>query len=327
MNINNKQMQIIMNTSKTRIEKRAALLLILAFAAVYIVWGSTYLAMRFVLESMPPFLMAAFRFTIAGSLLVVFGRLNKHPWPTVSEIKNCSLVGFLLLVTGGGGVVWAQQYIPSGITALIVTIEPVWIVLLLWLKSAENKPTPIVWLGIILGLLGMLVLIGPSSLSDLEKLHPIGVIVLIASSISWAVGSLYALKVGLPSSSSMSTGFQMLSAAIFMFAIGSLHSEWSDLEITEITNRSIFGFVYLILFGSLIGFTSYSYIVKNANPTSVSTYAYVNPVIAVFLGWWIGNERVSSQTIIAALLLVSAVVLIIMKPEWKVNFKYKKLKT
>jgi drug/metabolite transporter (DMT)-like permease len=308
-------------------EKRAELTLFLAFTAIYVVWGSTYLAMHYVLESMPPFLMAASRFLIAGFILILFSRFKKQSWPTKTEIKNSALIGFLLLVTGGGGVVWAQQFIPSGITALIITIEPVWVVLILWIRSTENKPTPVVWLGIILGMLGMTVLIGPASLNELEQLHPVGVIVLLTSSISWAIGSVYALKVQLPSSSSMSTGFQMLAASFFMLMIGSFREEWTSFEFSEITNRSILGFIYLIVFGSLIGFTSYGYLVKKASPTSVSTYAYVNPVIAVFLGWWIGNERVGTQTMLAAALLVSAVVLIIMKPDWKFNFSYKKIKT
>lgn len=308
-------------------ERNPELVLLLAFAAVYVLWGSTYLALHFVLESMPPFLMASFRFLTAGSIMLLFAKLNKQHWPAKQEIKNSAVVGILLLVLGNGGVVWAQQYIDSGITALIVTIEPVWVVLLMWFRSTDNKPSPIVWFGIFLGLLGMLVLVGPSSLGSVEQLNPIGVLALLISSISWAVGSVYALNIKLPSSAAMSTGFQMLAAGICLFIIGSSRSEWMNFELSEITNRSILGFLYLIIFGSLIGFTSYSYIVKNANPTSVSTYAYVNPVIAVFLGWWIGNERVGMQTLLAAVLLVSAVVIIIMKPDLKFNFIYKKIRT
>ena len=308
-------------------EKNAEVVLLLAFAAVYVLWGSTYLALHFVLESMPPFLMAAFRFMAAGSIMLLFAKLNKHSWPAKAEIKKSALVGFLLLVLGNGGVVWAQQYISSGITALLITIEPVWVVLLLWLRSTENKPTPVVWFGIFLGVAGMFVLIGPSSFGSIEQLNPLAVIALLLSSISWAVGSVYALKAKLPSSPAMNTGFQMLAAGICLFIIGTSRAEWTSFELSEITNRSILGFLYLIIFGSLIGFTSYSYIVKNANPTNVSTYAYVNPVIAVFLGWWIGNERVGIQTLLAAALLVSAVVLIIMKPDIKFNFLYKKIKT
>ncbi len=314
-----------MESSSTKEIRRTELVLLLAFAAVYVLWGSTYLALHYVLETMPPFLMAAFRFSIAGSIMLLFAKISKQRWPTKQEMRNSAVVGFLLLVLGNGGVVWAQQYIPSGITALIVTIEPVWVVLLLWMKSKNQKPTPIVWLGIFLGISGMLVLVGPSTFNRVENLNLWAVLALLISSISWAIGSVYALNVKLPSSSFMSTGFQMLAAGTCMLVIGSSRGEWINLELSEISTNSILGFLYLIIFGSLLGFTSYSYIVKNANPTNVSTYAYVNPVIAVFLGWYIGNERVGFHTLIAATLLVSAVVLIIMKPDWKFNFNYKKI--
>lgn len=316
-----------METTNTNQERGSELVLWLAFGAVYILWGSTYLALHFVLETMPPFLMAAFRFMIAGSIMLAFAKFSKQAWPTKEEFKNACIVGFLLLVVGNGGVVWAQQYIPSGVTALIVTIEPVWVVLLLWMKSNNQKPTPIFWLGILLGASGMFILVGASAFSHLEQLNPWGVLALLISSISWAVGSIYALSTKLPSSSSMSTGFQMLAAGICMLIIGSSSGEWINLELSEISTNSILGFLYLIIFGSLLGFTSYSYIVKKANPTNVSTYAYVNPIIAVFLGWYFGNERVESHTLVAAAFLISAVVLIIMKPELKFTTKYKKIKT
>jgi len=311
----------------TKQENSTDLVLWLAFASVYVLWGSTYLALRFVLESMPPFLMAAFRFLSAGTIMLLLARIGKHAWPSAKEIKNSALVGFLLLVVGNGGVVWAEQYINSGITALLITIEPVWVVLLLWMRSNEHKPSPVVWIGIFLGIAGMLVLIGPSSIGEVEQLNPWGVLALLVSSLSWAIGSVFALRMQLPSSSSMNTCFQMLSAG-FMFLLISLgRAEWNGFELSSITMHSWLGFLYLLIFGSLIGYTSYGYIVKKAPPTSVSTYAYVNPVIAVFLGWWLGNERVGTQTILAALLLVSAVVLILTKPDWKLNFTIKKIRS
>ncbi len=313
-----------MKTITTQKVTRSELILWLAFAAVYVLWGSTYLALRFVLESMPPFLMAGFRFVSAGSIMLLLARLNKHAWPTRHELKNTAFIGFMLLVIGNGGVVWAEQYINSSITALIITIEPVWVVLLLWMKNQQHKPSPVVWIGIFLGIAGMFVLIGPSDLGQVEQLNPLGVGLLLLSSICWAVGSVYALNNQLPSSAYMNTGFQMLIAGGIFFLIGTGNSEWSRFDISEITTRSILGFLYLIIFGSLIGFTSYNYIIKKANPTSASTYAYVNPVIAVFLGWWLGNERVSMQTIFAAALLVSAVVIIIMKPTLKFKTLYRK---
>lgn len=303
-------------------EKKSDMILWLAFGAVYILWGSTYLALRFVLESMPPFLMAAFRFMTAGTIMLLVARFSNHQWPSAREIKNSSIVGFLLLVIGNGGVVWAEQYIDSGIAALLVTIEPVWVVLLLWMKSNNQKPSAITWIAIFLGIAGMLVLTGPVSLGAMNHLNPWAVASLLVSSLSWAIGSVYALQLKMPSSASMNTAFQMLAAGLTLLLIGSVRGEWIGFELSSITTNSWLGFLYLIVFGSLMGFTSYGYIVRNASPTSVSTYAYVNPVIAVFLGWWLGNERVGIQTLVAALLLVSAVVIIIMKPELKLKIKF-----
>lgn len=303
-------------------EKKSDMILWLAFGAVYVLWGSTYLALRFVLESMPPFLMAAFRFMTAGAIMLLIARFSKHSWPSAREIKNSSMVGFLLLVIGNGGVVWAEQYVDSGIAALLVTIEPVWVVLLLWMKSNNHKPSPVTWIAIFLGIAGMLVLTGPASLGEMNQINPWAVASLLISSLSWAIGSVYALQIQTPSSASMNTAFQMLAAGLALLLIGSVRGEWIGLELSAITTNSWLGFLYLIIFGSLLGFTSYGYIVRNASPTSVSTYAYVNPVIAVFLGWWLGNERVGMQTLMAAALLVSAVVIIIMKPELKLRFKF-----
>lgn len=291
------------------------ILLLLSFASVYIIWGSTYLAVRFAVTSISPFLLSSFRFLTAGTILLLIAKLTKAEIPSKTEVKNAGIIGILLLVTGNAGVIWAAQYTPSSITALIITIEPVWVVLLLWFKSKHNKPTPVIWLGIALGLVGIVTLIGPSNLEHLKGLNPWAITAIVFSSISWAVGSIYSLQLRMPKSAFMSTGIQMFSASAVMFIVASLLGEWGTFHPASITSTSFIAFMYLVVFGSLIGFTSYGYLVKHASPTAAATHAYVNPVIAVLLGWWIGKEIITSETILAAILIISAVVLIIMKPE------------
>lgn len=291
-------------------------LLLFAFASVYIIWGSTYLAVRFAVLSITPFLLSFFRFLTAGVILMIIARLSKSENPTKEEFKNAGIIGVLLLVVGNAGVIWAAQFTPSNITALIITIEPVWVVLLLWLKSKNNKPSLSSWIGIILGLLGIITLIGPSNFNQLQGLNPIGVIAILLSSVSWAVGSIYSLQLKMPKSALVSTSIQMLVASVFMLLLASIFGEWSTFNPSNITLSSIYAFMYLVVFGSIIGFTSYAYLIKHTSPTAASTHAYVNPVIAVLLGFWIGKELITNDTIIAAFLLISAVVIIIAKPKF-----------
>jgi drug/metabolite transporter (DMT)-like permease len=296
---------------------RQRMLLLLCFAAVYIIWGSTYLAVRFAVASISPFLLSSFRFLTAGIILLVIAKFTKAAIPSKLEFKNAGIIGVLLLVTGNAGVIWAAQFTPSNITALIITIEPVWVVLLLWMKSKNNKPTPVIWAGIVVGLIGIVTLIGPSNLNQLEALNPIGIITIILSSISWAIGSIYSMQLQLPKSAFMNTGIQMLVASTMMFLIATLFGEWAYFDPSTITLVSFSAFMYLVVFGSIIGFTSYAYLVKHTTATAASTHAYVNPVIAVLLGLLIGKEIITSHTIFAAIFLISAVVLVIAKPKFE----------
>lgn len=309
------------SATNTRLNSQQMLLL-LSFASVYIIWGSTYLAVRFAVTSISPFLLSSFRFLTAGTILLLIAKLTKAEIPTKAEFKNAGMIGILLLVTGNGGVIWAAQYTPSSITALIITIEPVWVVLLLWMKSTHNKPTPVIWIGITLGLVGIVTLIGPSNLDKLEGLNPYAIAAIVFSSISWAIGSIYALQLQLPKSAFMSTSIQMFSASAVMFVVASALGEWATFNPASITPVSFAAFMYLVVFGSVIGFTCYGYLVRHASPTAAATHAYVNPIIAVLLGWWIGKEIITPETILAAVLIITAVVLIIMKPDF--SFLHKK---
>ena len=291
---------------------RNLVLLIAAFAAVYIFWGSTYLAIKYAIETLPPFLMAGSRFIVAGSILYVWARLSKdYEKPSFKHWRTNFIVGTLLLLGGNGGVVLAQHYISSSLAALLVATEPFWIVLLSWLWLKGTRPNWKVALGLLIGFLGVYLLIGGQGDSSSNGSGQIlGAFFVIAGAFSWALGSMYGLRATTPKSSALTAGMQMLSGGIVLTLVGSLKGEWATFNVAEVSSSSWFAVVYLIIFGSLIGFTAYSWLLKNAQPAMVATYAYVNPIIAVFLGWLIAGETFTTQMLIGAGVIVGSVVLI-----------------
>ncbi len=291
---------------------RNLVLLIAAFAAVYIFWGSTYLAIKYAIETMPPFLMAGARFMVAGSILYVWARFSKdYEKPSFKHWRTSFIVGTLLLLGGNGGVVLAQHYISSSLAALLVATEPFWIVLLSWLWLKGTRPNWKVALGLLIGFLGVYLLIGGQSDSSANGSGQIlGAFFVIAGAFSWALGSIYGLRATTPKSSALTAGMQMLSGGTVLTLVGSLKGEWTTFNIAEVSANSWFAVVYLIIFGSLIGFTAYSWLLKNAEPAMVATYAYVNPIIAVLLGWLIAGETFTTQMLIGAGVIVGSVVLI-----------------
>jgi drug/metabolite transporter (DMT)-like permease len=281
-----------------------------AMITVYLVWGSTYLAIRFAIETLPPFLMAATRFLIAGTILYLIRRGQGDAVPSCVEWRSASIIGILLLVGGNGGVVWAEQKVPSGITALIVGIVPLWMVLIDVLHPAGRRPGGWAILGLILGFIGLSVLIGPSPIAGHgENIDLIGAIVLILAALSWAIGSLYSRQAKLPPSPLLGTAMEMLSGGAGLLLLGFLAGEFSRLNLANISVRSIGGMTYLIVFGSWIGLSSYTWLLRVAPTPLVFTYAYVNPVVAVLLGHLIASEPLTFQIVIAAAIVVGSVVL------------------
>jgi len=292
--------------------KRNLILLIAAFAAVYIFWGSTYLAIKFAIETLPPFLMAGSRFVVAGSILYIWARFSKdYEKPTFKHWRTSFIVGTLLLLGGNGGVVLAQHYISSSLAALLVATEPVWIVLLSWLWLKGTRPNWKVALGLVVGFLGVYLLIGGQSDSSANGSGQIlGAFLVMGGAFSWALGSMYGLRATTPKSSALTAGMQMLSGGLVLTLVGSLRGEWTTFNIAEVSTNSWLGLAYLMIFGSLIGYTAYSWLLKNAKPANVATYAYINPIVAVFLGWLIAGETFTTQMLIGAGVIVSSVVLI-----------------
>ncbi|MDQ6786173.1 MAG: EamA family transporter [Acidobacteriota bacterium] len=304
-------------TDVTKINpNRNLVLLVAAFAAVYIFWGSTYLAIKYAIETLPPFLMASARFTISGLILLIWARFSAdYEKPTRAHWRTSFIIGTLLLLGGNGGVVFAEHYISSSLAALLVATEPFWIVLLSWLWLKGARPNLKVALGLVIGFVGVWLLVsgqttnGAASNADSTK-QLLATIVIIAAALSWATGSIYGLRAPVPVSSILTAGMQMLAGGSVLLLVSLIAGELFRFNISEVSSRSWFGLVYLIVFGSLVGFTAYSWLLKNAPPAMVATYAYVNPVIAVFLGWLIAGESFTAQVLIGAGVIVGSVVLI-----------------
>ena len=282
--------------------------LIAAFAAVYIVWGSTYLAIRFAVETLPPLLMAGARFAVAGAILLLWRRLrDPTSRPTRMDWRTGVVSGALLLLGGNGGVVWAEQRVPSGIAALLVAVVPLWMVLLDWLRPGGRRPPLLVFAGLGLGLAGLALLVGPDEFRGHGDISVSGAIVLMLASLSWAAGSLYTQRAARASTGLHGAATQMISGGLLLFAAAILAGEPSRLDLAHASSRSLLGFAYLVTFGSLLGFTAYVYLLAHTTAAKAATYAYVNPVVAVVLGWSLANEPVTTRTIVAAGVILASV--------------------
>lgn len=293
-------------------------LVLAAFGAIYIIWGSTYLGIRFAIESLPPFLMAGTRFLIAGGLMYAWARLRSgSPRPSLKDWRDAAIVGGLLFLGGNGLVVWAEQKVASGPAALIIATEPLWIVLVALLLPGAARPGPRAILGLIAGFAGVALLMAPGMGGAVDV---VGAIALVIAALSWAIGSIYAQAVGARARAAgrgavlhafLWTGMQMLSGGGMQLITGSVRGEWDGLDPSSFTARSVLAFIYLVTFGSIVGFTAYSWLLSVCSAASVSTYAYVNPVVAVFLGWLLGGEQVGVMTIVAAAVIIGGVILIL----------------
>ncbi len=281
-----------------------------AFAAIYLIWGSTYLGIRFAIETLPPFLMAGVRFIVAGTALYGWLRLRGVPRPTRANWAAAALVGALLLLGGNGIVTWAEQRVPSGLAALLVATVPLWMVLLDWLRPGGTRPSGQVILGLACGLAGMALLIGPTDLAGNGALDPVGALALVLATLSWSVGSLYSRRASLAQSPLLATGMEMLMGGLLLLAAGSLTGEWARLNLGGVSLLSVAALGYLIVFGSLIAFSAYVWLLRVTTPARAATYAYVNPVVAVFLGWALAGEPLNARILLAAAIIIAAVVII-----------------
>ncbi len=298
----------------TPVPPPARSLILGAFAIVYVVWGSTYLAMRIAVHTLPPFLLAGVRFLGAGALLVGWAH-RRRPYPRLSRahLREGALAGLLLLVGGNGGVVWAVQVVPSGLAALMVAAVPVWLVLLTWMLEG-TRPGWLLIAGVCLGLVGVGLLLGPGLVSSLQShgtIPPLAGLVLLLAGLSWAAGSLRARHAPpVPGHPAVTSGLQMVSGGLVLLLLGVATGEPARLSSTTISWASVAALAYLLVFGSLIAYSAFAWLLRVAPPAQVATYAYVNPVIAVLLGWALGGEPITAGIALAAAVILGAVVLV-----------------
>lgn len=283
----------------------------IALIILYIVWGSTYLGIKIAVETIPPFFHAGIRFLISGIILVIWQRAIGNEMPTRNQWKNTFIIGTFLLLGGNGLVSWAEQTIPSGVAALIVGTVPLFLVIMEAFRPNGVKPTWQTMLGLLIGFVGVFILVGPAEITgSQENLNPLGVIAVLFASILWAVGSIYSKGADLPKSSFMTTGAEMLMGSIGLFVVSLLTGELSDFRFTQISTNSWLGLIYLITMGSIVGFGSYIWLLQNAPISLVATYAYVNPIVAVMLGYFFANEILEPRIWLATGIIIGAVAFI-----------------
>jgi drug/metabolite transporter (DMT)-like permease len=295
----------------------------IALLALYIVWGSTYLAIRFAVETIPPFLMAGTRFLVSGAILLIWRRAAGDAMPTPRQWRSTAIVGILLLLGGNGLVSFAEKRIASGVAALIVGTVPLWLVLIEAIRPGGVRPSPLAILGLLIGFGGIYLLVGPEDFNSASlQFDAFGIGTVVLAAFLWSLGSIYSRGADLPTSSLMATGAEMLTGGLVILAFSASIGDWRDFNFSAVTSSSWIGLVYLITFGSMVGFVSYIWLLQNAPVSLVATYAYVNPLVAVFLGAWLANETLNARILVAALIIIGSVVLIN-----QTKRKSKKLKT
>ena len=283
--------------------------LIAAFAAVYLLWGSSYLAIRFAIETIPPFLMGGARFLMAGAILYGWERTRTASCSLPQHWLSALIIGAFLILGGNGSVVWAEQFIPSGLTALLIATEPLWIVILLWGMGRERVPSGGV-VGLVLGFAGVAFLIGPEDIAGGGRIDVRAAGVVLMGTLSWAIGSLYSRSATQAESQILSTAMSMLSGGALMVGLALLLGELSDFDPGAVSLKSGLAFVYLVLFPSLLAFTAYLWLMKTVSPDRASTYAYVNPIVAVTIGWALASEPVNPRIIISMTIIMVALWLV-----------------
>jgi drug/metabolite transporter (DMT)-like permease len=278
------------------------------FVAIYVIWGSTYLAIRYAVETIPPLFTAGIRHLCAGSILLGWA-LAKGQRPTRAQIRASVVIGFFFFLVGHGSLHWAERVVPSGLASLLIAVEPIFVFLL---SSAAARTWKMNWLllaGILLGLLGVGILVG-GTIEAPQHGMALGSIMILVGAFSWSVGIIYSRTSHLSGSPLLLSALSLLAGALMLLAAGTLAGEAHEFAFSEVTRRSWLALGYLILFGSVVAFTAYNWLLEHYSPTLVATHTYVNPIVAVLLGWAYGGETLTLRVVLAAGLVVLAVVLV-----------------
>lgn len=283
---------------------------LLGFAAVYLVWGSTFLGIRVAIESLPPGVMAGTRWLIAGALMYGVLRWRGAPRSTRRDWCTALLVGGGIIFGGNGSVTYAERFIPSGTVALIVAIVPAVMALLGWLTGSTPRPRLPVWIGIALATCGVAVIVSPHGIG-IPVAQRTSIIVLILGELMWAAASIYAVRVRQQASGLTMAAMQMLCGGALMLGTAAVRGEFAQIGLAHVRVVSLLAFAYLIIVGSLVGFSAYVWLLRNVEATRVATYAYVNPVVAVFLGWLVLGERLAPELLGGSVLVVLGIALIV----------------
>lgn len=285
--------------------------MVLAWAAVYLIWGSTYLGILVAIESIPPLLMAGSRHLLAGLLLFAWSRLHlRDPAPERGEWVRAGGLGFLMLVTANGATTWAEQRVPSGLTALIVCTSALWLVILNWLWRGGERPGGRLVTGLVAGFTGVAILVAPGNFAGGGHVDPIGALVLTGAALSWSAGSIRALSLGRPAYPTRFVAMQMIVAGAVLVSGSLLSGEARRFSWDGLTSSSLMAYAYLTVFGSLISYSAYFWLLRYTTPARLATISYVNPLVAVILGWALAGEEMTGRTLLAAAVILLAVGLI-----------------
>lgn len=282
-----------------------------AYTAICLIWGSTFLAIRFALGSFPPFLMAGVRFFIAGVLLFAIARIQGAESPSRKHWQSALVTGFLLILVFNGGLVLAVGRIHSSIVAVLSTTIPVWMVIIEWVRPNGTRPNIGIISGLALGLTGITILVQPwnylQSASGAATTDVWGVAFSIMAMIGWALGSIFARSLTAPKSPLMTTSTQMLLGSVMLTSVGLVMGEWARFDIGRVSTSGLLALLFLIVFGSIVAYSAYMWLLRNASPTLVSTYTYVNPVVAIILGWALAGEPVTWLLMVALVFILGAI--------------------
>jgi len=281
---------------------------LLCFFCIYIIWGSTYLAIRYAVETIPPLYTAGFRHLSAGTILLVWA-LAKGLRPTWAQIRASVVIGFFFFLVGHGSLHWAEQFVPSGLAALLIAVEPIVVFLMSSAAARTWRINGMLLAGITLGLIGVGILVRGTTLESTHGLT-LGSIVVLIGAISWSVGIIYSRRSHLSGSPLLLSALSLLSGAVMLLLTATVAGEWRNFALAQVTTKSWLSLGYLIIFGSVITFTAYNWLLEHYSPTLVATHTYVNPVVAVLLGWAYAGEVLTLRVIVAATLVVLAVVLV-----------------
>jgi drug/metabolite transporter (DMT)-like permease len=281
-----------------------------AFAAIFLVWGSVYVAVKFAVETLPPFLMVGVRMAFAGLALYIWARARGGERPTAAHWRAAATIGVLVIFFGSGAVAWAQKRgVPSGLTALLVATEPFWMILVDWLRHAGRRPNTKAIFGMVLGFAGVGLLVAPGRMGG--SVDPIGAATILFGSVCWAFGSLYSRSAPQPRSLLLAIAMQMFAGGVALLVAGSVAGEWAQVNLGQVSRASWIAFWYLLIFATLITFPAYIWLLRVVSAARVSMYAYVNPVVALLLGWLLAGEGISTRALAAAAMIVASVVMVI----------------